>query len=136
MVDYDCEFEPDLGICDCICDSIVPTDALLLLFTSKVDFDWVGPGTFCANVFNVYRQDSQYLPDIFPPVAVADDYGFCLYSGLLVSHAMDLMVPPTSVVQHYLVTAESPAGESLMGFASLPFPRPNTSPCPSPPPLP
>jgi hypothetical protein len=138
MTSYDCKFSPDEGICDCICDTVVPTPELKILFTTKEDLEWMGPGSLCASVYNVYRQDSFMMPDAVAPFKVADDYGFCLVSGLLVSHATDFAVPPASITQHYLVTSESPFGESPLGFTSAPTSalRPNSAPCPSPPPLP
>jgi hypothetical protein len=115
---------------------VIPLPNLTLLFTDKERYEWTGSGTQCSRNYNSYRADYFTLPDVLPPFAVSDDYGFCRYSGLLVEHAMEPLIPASGVTFFILVSAESLAGEAGLGFTSAGALRPNLTPCPTPPPMP
>jgi hypothetical protein len=115
---------------------VIPFPDLTLLFTDKERYEWTGIGTVCSSNYNSYRADYLRLPDVVPPFTVADDYGFCRYSGLIVEHAMEPLTPASGVTFFILVTAESLAGEAPLGFTSAGALRPNLTPCATPPPMP
>jgi hypothetical protein len=132
--DFDCgeadlyECNPSVANCSCLCDTAIPPEVTGLRWTTKVRYRW-NPIP-CATVYNAYRQ----APTLTNCGGVACFYGSCLWSGLVALNATDALVPLAGTVQFYLVTAESYVDEGTMGFSSV-APRPNTSPCASPPPL-
>lgn len=128
--DYECSLA---ATCDCQCVGVVPTPDLSMKWLTKVEIMWTGFGTRCSTVYNLYRAVAPRLPDL-DRNGVADSYGPCLFNGLVAVTGNDTSVPPPGVVQFYLVTAESLAGEGSLGIASNGLLRPNVAPCPTPPP--
>jgi hypothetical protein len=129
MALYECDPLP----CDCLCDPTIPPEVLNLQWSTKVNYGW-DPAP-CAVVYNVYRNAVPVpaLPGCGP---IACAYGTCLWSALVATTAFDLTVPPSGLLNHYLITGENHIAEGIMGFPSAPLPRPNLFSCPSPPPPP
>jgi hypothetical protein len=114
--------------CSCQpCVAVVPDDNIWILFPDKTRLTWTG-GT-CALSFNVYRQTVFTLVDA-DANGLADDYGSCFLSGLLVPEAPCGSTPPLRQMNTYLVTGKNGVGEGSMGFNSNLQERPNLTPCP------
>lgn len=129
-IDYECN--PTIA-CDCMCVGIIPTADLVLKWLTKTEIRFTGIGTRCSLVYNLYRFTGPRLPDA-DRNGVADYYGSCLLNAMVATTANDTMVPPPGLANFYLVTAESQTGEGSMGTARNGLPRPNLTPCPTPPP--
>lgn len=134
--DFDCgnpdlyECNPNPLDCRCLCDNAIPPEVSGLLWSTKIKFSW--NRVPCATVYNVYRQAPTLINC---GGGIACSYGACLWSGLVAENATDAVVPALKTVQFYLVTAESYVAEGTMGSATA-GPRPNVSPCATPPPPP
>ena len=97
------------------------------MFPDKTRLTWTG-GT-CALTFNVYRQTVSKLVDA-DMNGLADDYGSCFMTGLVVPESPCGSTPPVSQMNTYLVTGKNGVGEGSLGFNSNLQERPNLTPCP------
>jgi len=133
--DLDCgsdeHYECNPANCSCPCDNLIPSEVVNQRWLSKVRHTW-DPKP-CATVYNVYRETS---PLLRCGGGVACSYGPCQWSGLVAENAVDATRPLPGKVQYYLITGENLSGEGTMGMTSTAMPRPNVSPCPTPPPHP
>ncbi len=120
MVDSDCDGE----------DPVCPAVTILVSLADATTVSWslplesVGLSTVYRGDLDVLRSTGVYTQE---PGSSLEAARFCDVAGTNLS---DSFVPGTGRAIFYLVTTQTPVGESSLGFDSLWQPRPNAHPCP------